>query len=91
VWAVVIATRGGRGPASASAQDTAKGTGKVTAQDTAHARLEAGSAVPDTGKGARTAAVARDSLIGRRARPEIQQVAIRGAHAIPAGDIESSI
>lgn len=91
MWAVVIATAAAAGPASASAQDTAKGTGKVTAQDTAHAGSRLAAPVPDTGKGARTAAVARDSLIGRRARPEIQQVAIRGAHAIPAGDIESSI
>ncbi len=51
--------------------------GTIHAQDTSHA--------------ARAAAVAKDSLVGRRARPEIQQVAIRGAHAIPVGDIEASI
>jgi outer membrane protein assembly factor BamA len=45
----------------------------------------------DTSRATRAAAVANDSLVGRRARPEIHQVAIRGAHAIPVGDIEASI
>ncbi len=92
MWTVVIAvTAAAAVPAGASAQDTAIGTAKGTAQDTAPTGTLLAAPVPDTGKGARTAAAARDSLIGRRARPEIQQVAIRGAHAIRAGDIEASI
>jgi outer membrane protein insertion porin family/translocation and assembly module TamA len=96
VWAVVLAvTVAAAGPASASGQDTAnsatKGAAKGTPQDTAHPATTVAAPVPDTGRATRTAAIARDSLIGRRARPEIEQVSIRGAHAIPAGDVEGSI
>jgi outer membrane protein insertion porin family len=45
----------------------------------------------DTTPRPRSAALARDALIGRRARPEITNVTLRGAHAISVGDLETSI
>ena len=57
----------------------------AAAQDSAH------DASADSAPRRRKAALARDALIGRRARPEIKDVTIRGTHAISVGDLETSI
>lgn len=48
-------------------------------------------ALDTAGPRQRHAVATRETLIGRRARPEIKEVTIRGAHAVSVGDLETSI